>query len=85
MKSVNYGNTRDTKGNKKSLIVGDDIYEKVIAKCSGHYGFGGENKDSFYVDVCDWNSCLEIINEGMKYGSYPFVQKETPFNIKYDS
>lgn len=82
MKTVHYENIKDKKGNKKSLLVPDVIYEKITVACNGHYGFGGADKKSFYVEVNDWNKCLEIVNVGIRSGWYPYVKRESFITIK---
>lgn len=82
MKTVHYSNVRDQKGNKKPLQVTENIYDQIVSECNGHYGFGGSDKNSFYVDVTDWNRCLEIVNKGIESGYFPYVRKETLISIK---
>lgn len=77
MKSIYYENLASQKGNKTPLVVSENIFESIISECSGHYGFGGEDKNSFYVEVNHWNRCLDIINSGIQYGNYPYVLKRS--------
>ena len=81
MKTVHYSNIFDRKRNRQSLVVADHIFDDIVKKCNGHFGFGGEDKNSFIVDVDHWNRCLVLINDGIKSGHYPYVKKETLFNL----
>jgi hypothetical protein len=82
MKSVHYSNLVDQKGNRKTLFVCDSVFDEIVCKCKGHHGSGGVDKNSFYVEVDYWNKCLEIVNDGILKGFYPYVKKETQIKIK---
>ena len=81
MQTINYGNINDQKGNKKSLVVTTEIYKKVVDNCKGHFGFGGQNKNSYYVSVTDWNKALKIVNEGIKNGLLTYVKREIKIKL----
>jgi hypothetical protein len=82
LKTINYSNRADQKGNRKSIMIYSNVYARILNDCKGHFGAGGENKDSFYVDVNDWDKCLSIVNQGINSGFEAFVSKTTTFNIK---
>lgn len=82
MKTIRYGNHHDRTGNKRSLVVGDETFQHITKICQGGFGFGGEDKSSFIINVGDWNKALEYINSRIEYGVTVFVEKSTPFTIK---
>ena len=82
MKTIHYSNIRDNRGNRKTFVVSVELFDKIILRCTGRFGFGGESQESFYVDVTEWDKCLEVVNDAIKYGDYVYVKKDTPFNIK---
>lgn len=75
MKEIKYGNHVMQKGFYTPLAVRDKVFEEIVDSCNGHYGFGGEDKTTYYVDVNDWGKAIDIINEDIEWGNVYVLKK----------
>ena len=68
MKEIRYGNFRETGAKYRPIMMGNTAFDKVVDACEGHYGFGGEDKNTFVVAVNDWHKAIDIVNEAIDSG-----------------
>jgi len=81
MRTIYYGNTHETSAKYRPIAMYSYTFNKILNSCEGHYGCGGVNKDSYYVNVNDWEKVIKIVNKSIVDGHSVFTLRTTKIKL----